>query len=895
VIGRAWRERRARRRAQAERLVDEELAFHFDRSSEELARSGVTGDEAVRAVRQRFGRLDRHRPALVRHTIGRLAGEQRRAAMQVFLTSLKTVGRGFLRTPGFTLGVVAILTLGLGVNAITFALVDRLVLSGPAGIDDPGSLYRAVAHRHNRSGVAVATTDFSYVDYRELLASPQAAGVLAESQTPLLFGRGDDAGRVQARLVTASYFGVLGVSPAVGRFFTADESERDGARLVVLSHQFWTRQFGGDPSVLGRGIEIESHRYTVIGVTPPRFTGTDVSKVDVFLPLEAAADEQISGTWRTGFNIGWIQPIVRLAPGATPDAAAAQMTAAYRAARRGSNGDDPRAVLALEPLTAVRGVTASTDIGVAALLWGVALLVLAIAAANVANLFLARALRQADQLAVRMALGAGRARVVLEEAAQGALLALAGAAVAVVVAVTGVPLVQRLLFPDVDWLDTAVDLRGLLFIAACAVVGGSLAAALPMWRAGRLDILSWLRTGSRAARARSRVQSAMLMVQGALSVLLLVAAGLFVKSLETARQYDLGIAADRLLVLSAVRGDTPPRPDFRDEWRARVSRIRGVEATTRVAGTLPFVSSWAVPLAVPGLAEKPTLQDGGPYIHAVEAGYFDIAGTRIVDGRPFTSEDRDGAPRVAIVNETMARLYWPGQPAIGQCLQIGPGQPPCATVVGVAQNTRRQTLTEGESLLYYIPLDQAPPELRNAPRLVVRTVDDRLETFAAIAEASRRQALAIEPGLRLVSARPIEDIMAPQLRAWRMGAGLFSVFGALALIVAGIGLYSVVAFEVEGRRREMGVRSALGAPAASIVRLVVADGLRLAAGGVLLGLAAAWLGAPQIGALLFRVEPHDVSVFAGVAAVLMAAALVASAIPGLRAARIDPCRALRSE
>lgn len=891
---RAWLKRRRDRRARAERAVDDELAFHFEKSAEELTAVGLTPDEAARAAARRFGHLERHRGALLRLERQRLATDARRAMMHIFTTGARSVVRGFTRSPGFTLGVIAILTLGLGVNAITFSLVDRLVLSGPE-VADAGSLYRVVAHRHNRSGASIAVTEFSYVDYRELLASPRLAGAAAESATPLLFGRGEDAERIQARLVTANYFPLLGATPAIGRFFSADESEREGAKLVVLGHAFWTRRFGADPSVIGRDLEIETGRYTVVGVAPRRFTGTGVSKVDVFLPLEAAAEEQISGTWRTGFNIGWVFAIVRLPPPAEPRSVEPALTSAYRAARRGSRNEDPEARLALEPLNAVRGVTASTEIGVAALVWAVALFVLAIAAANVANLFLARALRNADQLAVRRALGAGRWRVVMEEAVQGALLALAGAGVAVLVAVFGAPLIQRLLFPEVDWLETAVNLRGLLFVALCAVAGGSLAAALPMWRAGRMDILGWLRTGQRTARARSRVQSAMLIVQGSLSVLLLVAAGLFIKSLELAQAVDLGIESDRVMVLSAARGETPPRPDFRDEWRAQVERIGGVERTTRVAGTLPFVSSWAVRLIVPGLAERPVVEDGGPYLHAVEPGYFETVGTAIVQGRAFNTGDREGAPHVAIVNETMARMYWPGQPALGKCLQIGAGNPSCSTVIGIAENTRRQNIVEGESLLYYMPLDQASPDLRNSPRLLVRTVDNGLDTFARIAETARRQALAIEPGLRIVTGRPLEEVVAPQLRAWRLGAGLFSVFGALALIVAAIGLYSVIAFQVEGRRREMGVRTALGASTAAILRLVVGDGLRLAAGGVAIGLAAAWLLAPRIAGLLYGVEPQDLQVFAVVAFVLLVAALLASMIPGWRAARMDPTAALRSE
>jgi putative ABC transport system permease protein len=299
---------------------------------------------------------------------------------------------------------------------------------------------------------------------------------------------------------------------------------------------------------------------------------------------------------------------------------------------------------------------------------------------------------------------------------------------------------------------------------------------------------------------------------------------------------------------------------------------------------------------VQGLAERPRGEDGGPYIHAVEPGYFDVIGTDVVEGRAFTPEDRAGAPRVAIVNRTMARLYWPGQQAIGKCVQIGPGDPPCSTVIGVAQNTRRWQIVEGDSLLYYVPLDQAPNNyLRDSPRLIARLANGDAETHARVAEMVRREALALEPGLRAVQSRSIEDEISPQLRAWRMGAGLFTVFGVLALIVAAVGLYSVVAFDVEGRRREMGVRTALGATSGAILRLVLVDGLRLAAGGVVLGLAIAWLVAPQIAGLLYRVPAQDVRVFSGVALVLIAAALLASAVPGLRAAHIDPSQALRND
>ena len=878
-------------RAAAEREIDDELSFHRERTIEELKARGLAAADAELEARRRFGPA-RHRRALVHMELRRQSGERRRTSMEVLRVSVRAVVRTIRRSPGFTLGVVAILMLGLGVNAITFSLVDRLILSGPAAISQPDELRRVVVHR-SKGGVEIATTELGYLDYRDFRRVTQLAGVAGESETPLLYGTGETAERIQGRLVTASYFPLLGVTPALGRFFTPGESENDGARLVVLSHAFWQRRFGGEESVVGQVVPIESHRYTIVGVAPQLFTGTAVTRVDVFLPLEAASDEQVEGPWRSIRNFRWMSAVVRLAPGIGDQAAADEITAAYRQGYAKEPDADPRAWIELTSLNPVRGATAAGDLGVAALVGGVALFVLLIAFANVANLFLARSLRRRDFLAVRLALGGSRARLVAEQAAEGALLALLGAAAAVAIAAAGTRPAQLVLFPDVHWLETTVNLRALLFVSLCAVIGGAIAAALPMWQAGRANIVSWLRAGGQRV-SRTRTQGVMLILQGALSVLLLVGAGLFVRSLVSIKSASLGIDANRLLVVSTLRGDAPPRADFRTSFRAIVDKIPGVERTTQAAGTLPFVSAWGVRLSVPGLPERPTVADGGPYINSVEPGYFETVGTRIVEGRPFNAGDRAGAPSVAIVNQSMARLYWPSESAIGKCLQIGPDNPICSTIVGIAENTRRDAILEGESLLYYVPIEQGPEDLRRG-RLIVRAADSDSAMKGRIAETIRREALLLEPGLRYVTARPLDDVIAPQLRTWQLGAGLFGAFGLLALAVSAVGLYSVVAFDVEGRRREIGVRAALGAPSSAILRLIVGDGLRLSAGGLAVGLALAWLLAPLASELLYKVGPQDASVFAGASAALIAAAAVASAIPACRAARIDPTEALKDQ
>jgi predicted permease len=880
-------------RRRAEEDVDAELAFHRRATIDELRAAGLDDEAAEAEAARRFGSWQSHRRRIVDIDLQTGRPPVLRALASLCAVSLRSVIRDIRRAPGFTLGVIFVLTLGLGINAITMGLVDRLVMSGPAGVQSPESLRRAVLLRSGAAGEA-AVGPLSYLDYQDIASQAQFAGAAAESATPLLFGSGEQAEPVQANLVTASYFPLLGVTPAAGRFFTDVESSQEGQRLVVLSHAFWQSRFGGDPKIIGQSLQLEDHRYTVVGIAPPRFTGSSVTRVDVFLPLEAASDEQVAGPWRTKRGFRWIGIIARLKPGATAEAAGAEATSRYERVAADQSNRDGHARFVFTPLNPVRGASASGASSIAALVGGVAAMVLLIAFANVANLFLARAVRRREQIALRLALGGGRWRLIGEQAAEGSWLALIGVTIAMAAATIWAPALQRLLFPKVDWIDATVKLRLLLPLCVVAIAGGALAAALPMWQMGRGDVARWIAGGAQrgGGRRRTRSQSVMLVVQAALSVLLLSGAGLFVRSMMAAQSLPLGLAADQLMVLLSVSGETPPPADFQDRMTAAALNTPGVRAVTRVSGTLPFVSSWAERVTVPGLAELPRVEDGGPYMQAVEPGYFEIAGTRIIEGRAFTAQDRAGSAPVAIVSQTMARLYWPGQPAIGKCIKIGEGDPPCTEVVGVAENVRRQSLVESDTLLYDVPLGQAPQNLQRSARLLIRVSADQTAR-SRLPEALRRSALGIAPSLRYVAARSLDDLISPQLRTWRLGAGLFTAFGVLALIVATIGLYSVVTFDVEGRRREMGIRAALGASSSSLVALVVRDALRTAAVGVVLGVMFAWLLTPLVADLLYASSGRGVPAFMVAGGALLAAAFAASAIPGLRASRVDPTLVLR--
>ena len=894
MIRRSWRARdEARRRA--EREIDEEIAFHVDKSRQELEALGMSPGDARRATDRRFGSLDVHRCNLLRLEMRAEARIRRRAMGEVWRVGIRSFVRGAIDRPGFALGIIAILALGLGVNAVTFHLVDRLVLTGPAGLDAPDRLYRVVFYHREANGAEIPDTGYSYLDYRDLPGVTALAGAAGETSAPQLLGSGSDAERIRGRLVTANYFSLLGVQPALGRFFTADESEREGARLVVLGHALWQRRFKSDPGILGRVLQIGSNRYTVVGVAPRRFTGSSVAKTDLFLPLEAASDEVVSGPWQTSRGLGWMSAIVRLAPGQSVQAAMAEATERHRAAHQAADHVPDAGRVELVSINAVRGASTPGDVSVAALASVLAMLVLVIAVANVANLFLARAIGRTSELAVKLALGGGRLRMIGEQAIEGALLSLSGALVALALAVQGTRAVQRVLFPAIDWLDSAITLREVWLMAACALAGGALAAGLPAWILTRASVVDRLKsTGQRVVTRRTRTQLGLLVVQAALSVVLLIGAGLFVRSLAALQRLDLGIETSRLLTVGVAPGDTPLRPEFWQMLRDRLQPQPDVERTSIVNGTIPFGPSWAVTLNVPGLPERPRVRTGGPYGQAGTPDYFETAGTSIVEGRRFTDADRQGAPLVAIVNQTLAHLYWPGQSAIGKCLQIGNDSPPCSTIVGVAENTRRQEVIEGDTALYYVPLAQAAPTtLRGARRLIVRAIDDRSATLGRLAEVIRREALALDPSLRFVGVQPIGDAIDDQLRAWRLGVTLFAAFGLLALVVAAVGLYSVVAFDVEGRRRELGLRAALGATSSTLVRLMLAGTLQIVGAGVLAGIAIAWIAAPLIGDLLYAVAPRDTFVFVGVASLLLVASLVATALPARRATQIDPGEALR--
>lgn len=890
----------------ADREVDRELAFHLERTVEELEAAGWTEEEARREARRRFGDEGRYRRELHRLARGRDRRVRALDRARGVGWTLRDAIRGVWRAPALAVAVVAVMSLGVGANATMFGILDRVFLRPPAHIEDAGGVRRLFVHRRAFNGRMITESYHTYPDYLDWRDLEVFDGTAAYSQRVLTVGHGTAAERREVTLATGGFFDLLGVRPALGRFFTPVEDRIGGERLAVLGHGYWRSRHGADPDVLGTAIDVGDATYTVVGVAPPGFTGVELLPVDIWLPFHVAGEVEEGGTgWLDSRGWYWFQAVARLAEGVSVREAETAATTVHRVGRVGSasvtreslsgdDGYDPEAEVRLASLVLARTARASDEAKVVPWLMGVAVLVLLLTCANVANLLLARSIQRRRETAVRLALGTSRGRLVGAVVAESVVLAAVGGIAAVALAVWGGDIVRAFLLPDIAWSEAATPLRVVLFSAGVAVAAGLFAGLVPAVRSTRPDVAEALKgQGRGAVRGRSPLRSGLLIFQAAVSVLLLVGTSLFVLSLGRARGVDLGYDPEPVLVTRIEPEGGYPGAErmvrlYRDA-RARVAAIPGVQAVA-VATTMPFRNSRGIgdDLRVPGLDSLPRTPAGGAYINAVTGDYFDAMGLSILRGRGISdADDAETAPPVAVVNRTMAELVWPDRDPIGQCLVIRDG--PCTSVVGIVEDSRRFGLVEEASMKYYVPLAHAPYPWPPS-RLLIETPDP-----AALAPTVQRGLVASLPGVRLVTTQPFTDVVSPEYRSWRLGATLFGAFGLLALLVAALGLYSVLAFDVARRRPELGVRSALGAGRGRLVRRVLADGLRLAGIGILVGLAATVAAAPRIEPLLFRVEPLDPAVLLGVAGVIGVVAALASCVPAWRATRVDPKEALRAE
>ena len=566
-------------------------------------------------------------------------------------------------------------------------------------------------------------------------------------------------------------------------------------------------------------------------------------------------------------------------------------TTIHRRAAAGRPGAGGIATIQMGPIQQARGPEPGHTARVSRWLAAVAVIVLIIACANAANLMVAAAVRRRHDIAVRLALGAGRARLVRQLFVENSCLVLTAGTAALLIATWTGPLLRAALLPDLPPPDALLDLRVLVASVAITLAAAVLSGLVPAWYGSRLDLVSTLKADGLVAQHRGGVRTALVVIQVALTLTLLAGAGLFMRSLQKVLALDLGVDAGQVLVATMDLEQAGRSTDQINAfyWRT-IEHMARNPAVEEVAASVayPFGMSSGMSVKIPGRDSLPRLGTRGPYYSIVTPGYFKTIGTRIIQGRAFTEVDGAGSPRVVVISETMARVLWPAGGALGKCVVLG-DQPQCREVIGVAQDARRFGVVEDPYMHVYVPWGQWGGRAISA--LFVRPRGDPEALIAPV----RKELQSLEPDLPFASVVLLQDLVDPTIRPWRLGTILFGLFGALAMAVAAVGLYSMLSYVVAQRTSEIGVRMALGADASGVLRLVLDEGLRVMLPGLVVGLTGAYAAGRALAALLYGVSPTDLMAFAGVTVVLLAVGTLASYLAARRAAKMEPMVALRHE
>ena len=812
--------------------------------------------------------------------------------------------RTLRKSRGFAATVILTLALGIGANAAMFGVVDRLMFRPYAYLRDPSTVNR-VYLRSTYRGTTSTSWHTEYARYLDLKRWSRSFDEWSGFATrSMAVGVGDASRERQVAAVNATFFRFFDAPPALGRYFVAAEDTTPrGADVAVLGYGFWKSELGGR-NVLGEVLQVGNIPATIVGVAPEGFAGVDdANPPAVYIPITTYAGsqptERTNPKYYTRYNWGWMEMMVRRKPGVTVEQASRDLSQAYARSWNAEREIEPTLTPAeIAKPNAIAGAMklgAGPDPSLEArtALWvtGVAAIVLLIACANVANLFLARALRRQREIAVRLALGVSRRRLMMQTLTESLVLSLIGSAAGLLVAQWGGLAIRRLLIASEGAsVDVMTDWRTLGVAVGAAMVAGLLTGLAPALLSGRGDLARSLKTGPREGTYhRSRTRATLLVLQGALSVVLLVGAGLFVRSLGNVKAMRMGYDAEPLLLVTRnMRG-----MDMSDSARAQLGRtllaaaqeIPGVESAVWMS-SVPFWSTSSTNLYVPGIDSVRKL--GRFTYQTATTDYFSTMGTRILRGRGFTEADRANAPMISVVSDGMAKVLWPGKDALGQCMRVRADTMPCTTVVGIAEDMVQGDLTSDKKYQYYLPLEQASP---GGGFVMVRMRGNP----AAQQEAVRKAMQRVMPGQSYVTTKPFIEIVDQQRRSWQLGATMFVAFGVLALVVAAVGLYGVIGYNVTQRMHELGVRVALGAQARDILRLVVGQGVRFGLAGVALGTLLAYAASRWLEPLLFQQSPRDPVVYTAVSAMLVLVALAASGAPAVRASRADPNAALRSE
>jgi len=876
----AWRglfrlDRRAR--ARLERDVDDEIAFHLESGADALVRQGLDRHAARAAARRAFGDPRRYRTDLLAIDEGRAVSVSRRHLLDAIRLDLSFALRQLRLNAGFSSAVVLTLALGAGANIAIFSLVDALLLR-PLPYADPD---RLVSLADLYEGRASGAGQAEFRDWVETATSFEGLA-LSEYDAAVIPGDGRlDAERVVGSRVTAGFFEVLGARPLLGRTFVPGEDQPGRAGVMVLGHRLWQRRFGGDPGIVGRTVRLDDGIHTVVGVMPASFYWIESKNAEFWRPIGYVS----SGRMQHQYGV-----VGRLRPGVSMDAAQSEMSAIARRAEAAYPNAKGWTVV-VSPLGADEAAAARTPLLVLA---GAVGLVLLIACANVANLLVARVATRSREMAVRAALGAGRARLARQLLVETGVLAALGCAIGTVVAYWLLPLLVARVPPAITPpVPVGIDARALGFALVLLILTTLVVGLAPVRRLSRPDVFQVLKPAHTMSPGRSdrRLLGRAVVLEVALAAVLLVSAGLLGTSLAALVRRDLGFRPDDVSTAEVrlPRGayEGVARAAFVDALLERVATMPGVAL---VGGTSALPASGyysGLGFDIEGRPSPAEWRTQSAQLCSVTPGYFRTMGIPLVAGRDLTADDREGAPRVAIVSEGLARRFWPAGDAVGSRIAFRGSTTPL-TIVGVVGDTRYGGPARQPNATLYRPYAQAPTsELFLAARLTA--------SAASIAPAVRRTLRETDPSVSLVRVGSLADLVSGTLTLERIVTTIVVAFSLLALALAAVGLYGVVAQSVTRRTQEIGVRMALGATRGQVLRMVLGEGLAMTGVGLVLGLALAAAATRSLEALLYGVSATDVRVFLAVAAALGLAALAASYVPARRAVSIDPIAALRAE
>jgi putative ABC transport system permease protein len=861
--------------------VEEELRFHLEMVTAELIEAGWLPEEARVEARRRFGDLEETR----KYCCAADASKERQMKWMERLgelgQDLRFAGRQLWKSPGFTL--VAVLTLALGIGATTaiFSVVYGVVLR-PLPFRAPERLVRPlfVSPEGEMQG---AFSVPNFVDWKN--ASRTVEDTAALWGGTLNLSGGGDPERLPAAWVSANYFKVVGIRPLAGRTFAPGEDLKSAPRVTVISEKLWRRRFGGDPGLVGRSIILDGQPHTVIGILRK---GVQLpSTADAWVPavFPPGEEKQRGSVFFAGIG--------RLAPGATLRQA---KTEADVIGRRLSTGYPEANASYFKTMTVeslpdrMLGDTRKPLL----ILLGAVAFVLLIACANVANLLLVRAASREGEIVIRVALGAGRARIVRQLLTESLVLALAGGTLGIALAAWVIRTLIAIGPRDIPRLaEVGIDGTALLFALGISLLTGLLFGLAPALQTSRTDLSGVIRDGTKGSKGRrgTRARSLLVVTETALAVILLAGAGLLIRSFSQLQKVDPGFKAERVVTFNLDLPDGRYEKDeqlraFLGSLQEKLATLPGVNATGATVYGMPFGGNVNVlDFRIAGRPPLPAGQQRAIRAAAATPDYFKAMGIRVTRGRAFTPRDRDGAPGVVVINEAVARRYFPNQDPIGQRIEMGTHG---GEIVGVVADFKQDAMEQQIDPELFMPYDQFPGR---SLAVVLRSAADAQAVVSGVQARVRE----LDPDLPVYDLQPLTELVATSTSQSRFYMLLLGGFAAIALVLAAVGIYGVIAYAVRQRTQEIGIRMALGASRDRVLRMVVGQGMTLALMGAAAGLAGALVAARGLRSLLFEVSASDPATYAGVALVLVAVAAVAAYLPARRAARTEPNLALKGE